>query len=71
MNPVDIRATVDALNACGRHFPCRLCPYQEHRANLKCRDLLLIDCARVIFDDDTPLARLLVKAMELGERSEE
>ena len=53
----NIMATVEALNVCGRNLPCRLCPYQEHRADNKCRDMLYADCAKAIYNDgsDAPI----------------
>jgi len=51
----DIKDAVEGLNTCGRKLPCHLCPYQKHRADEKCRDMLFQDCCRAIFGDDAPI----------------
>ena len=46
----DIKDAVEGLNTCGRKLPCHLCPYQEHRSDGKCRDMLYADCGSAIYN---------------------
>ena len=54
----DIKDAVEGLNTCGRKLPCHLCPYQEHRSDGKCRDMLYADCGSAIYNDgsDAPIS---------------